>query len=279
MAHSSCTSRNWLTVAVVCLGSGTGLPALLAQIGPEADATIERCLMSGKVKGKSQELDGVTRPVKLKLECDGETRNAVFKTWDSFHLGLTRLQDGSWEMNFADSYRFERAAYLVDRELGLNMVPVAVIRGVRRNQGALIDWVSEASHENDPERTLTSSCVAALAPQKAAMHLFDALIYNIDRNVGNWLVDSTNQRLFLIDHSRSFRPWAQVPESFLAKRVWLTRELHSHLAALTRERLTELLSDLIGPAQIDALISRRDQLLELIEKARNERGESVVFRD
>lgn len=252
---------------------------MAAQIGPESDLEIERCLKSGHVDRKGENLVGVTRSVRLELECDGKTRSAVFKTVDTFHRGLTRFEDGSWEMNFADSYKFERAAYLVDRELGLNMVPVAMIREVRRNQGALIDWIPNTSHENDPARPLTPSEVAALAPQKAAMHLFDALIYNIDRNVGNWLVDIDNRRLYLIDHSRSFRSSSRVPQTFLEKRIWLTREMHANLAAVSRGRLTDVLEGLVEPGQIDALLSRRDQLLEIVKSACDEYGENVVFRD
>lgn len=279
MAHSSCSPRVWLTAVAISCALGESLPARIAQVGPELDATVEQCLTSGQVKKKRERLDGVTRPMKLELVCDGETRFAVFKTLDAFRLGLTRLQNGSWEMNFADSYRFERAAYLLDRELGLNMVPVAVIREIRRTRGALIEWIPDAAHENDPVRILTPSDVAALASQKTAMYLFDALIYNIDRNVKNWLVDPDSRRLFLIDHSRSFRTSSQIPESFPGKRVWLTRELQGNLAALSRERLTELLAGLIEPGQIDALLSRRDQLLEIIDAASEELGENVVFRD
>lgn len=279
MARSSYTARIWLIAVTACLECGAGLAPLLAQIGAETDAAIEHCLMAGTVGKKRARLDGVTRPVRLGLECEGESRSAAFKTLDTYRMGLTRLGDGSWEMHFADSYKFERAAYLLDRELGLNMVPVAVIRNLRGTPGALVDWVPGASHETDPQRPLTSSDVVALAESKATMHLFDALIHNIDRNPGNWLVDLDSLRLFLIDHSRSFRPSEQVPESFLTKRVWLTRELHENLAALTRERLTELLEGLIEPGRIDALLSRRDQLLEIIESACAELGEDLVFRE
>jgi hypothetical protein len=167
----------------------------------------------------------------------------------------------------------------VDRELGLNMVPVAVIRTVRRMPGALVDWVRNASHESALEPALTSGEVAALAEQKALMHLFDALIFNADRNASNWLIDHDRHRLYLIDHSRSFRVSGRVPETYLSKRVRLPREVYENLVALSRSRLDALLADVLEPGQIEALMSRRDRLLEIIESACLELGEEAVIKD
>jgi hypothetical protein len=275
------SSSSWqipLIVAAITQLVGPGIDLGAAQIGPQADAAIERCLGSGKVLRGRQALEGVTRPVRLQIACEGGNRSAVFKTLDSFRRGLTRLGDGTWEMNFIDSYRLERAAYLVDRELGLNMVPVAVIREIRGEAGALIDWIPDALHEEDIEPPLNGIEVAALAPQKAMMHLFDALIYNTDRNTGNWLIGDNRRQLFLIDHSRSFRYSQEVPEAFIGKRLWLTRGMYDGLAGLNRQRLIELLAGLIDTGQIDAMLRRRDRVLEMIDAACAELGEDVVIR-
>jgi len=250
---------------------------LMTQIGVEPDAAIEHCLMSASTIKKTGNLKGTTRPVRMQVECDGQSRAAVFKSMDVFRRGLTEMQDGTWEMNFGDSYKFERAAYLLDRELDLNMVPVAVIRRVKRTEGSLIDWIAGATHENDPKRPLSPADVAALAPQKAIMHLFDALIYNFDRNVKNWLVEE--RRLYLIDHSRSFRELNELPESYLNRRAQLTRDLAERLEALDEEGLTLLLEGLITRGQIRALLFRRDEILEKIDRDCEVYGEDLVFRE
>ena len=279
MALASYKAIGPMTLVLACLISGRGLLAQSTQIDPERDAEIEQCLSTGEIKKKTEPLEGVTRPVRVEIGCDGGTRNAAFKTLDVYRRGLTRLGDGSWEVNFADTYRFERAAYLIDRELGLSMVPAAVIRTVRLQEGALVDWVPGASHERDLVPALTGSEIAALADEKALMHLFDALIFNTDRNAKNWLIGSDRQSLYLIDHSRSFRASKVVPESFLSKRVWLTRQVYTNLVGLRRGRLIELLDGLVQPGLVDALLSRRDQLLELIESACAEVGEDLVIRE
>lgn len=279
MARWLHVSRIWLVgVAACCVWEDCRSP-LFAQIDREADAAIEHCLSSGEVAKRQVQLDGVTRPVRVLVDCDGESRLAAFKTLDSYRRGLTRFGDGSWLVNFADSYKFERAAYLLDRELGLNMVPVAVIRVIRRQEGALVDWLADGSHETEIEPPLTGSEIAALWAQKAMMHLFDALICNIDRNQGNWLIGSDRHRLYLIDHSRSFLASKHVPETIFEKRIWLPREMFTNMAELNEERLNELLGDLLRSEQIRALLIRRDQLLEIIESAAARLGEDLVIRE
>ena len=71
---------------------------------------------------------------------------AAFKYVDEFKPGLTRFSSGA-EMNFSDSYKYDRAAYLLDRQLGLGMVPVAVLREYDRKQGAVIQWVANTIDE------------------------------------------------------------------------------------------------------------------------------------
>lgn len=279
MAQPSYKSRFWLITIAACCTWGVCLTPREARSGGETDAAIEHCLSSGQVAKERVRLDGVTRPVRVTLECDGETRLAAFKTLDSYRRGLTRFGDGSWLVNFADSYKFERAAYLLDRELGLNMVPVAVIRVIRRQEGALVDWLADGSHETEIEPPLTGSEIAALWAQKAMMHLFDALICNIDRNQGNWLIGSDRHRLYLIDHSRSFLASKHVPETIFEKRIWLPREMFTNMAELNEERLNELLGDLLRSEQIRALLIRRDQLLEIIESAAARLGEDLVIRE
>lgn len=252
---------------------------LLGQFGPQTDPAVERCLAEGESVKKIRTLGGVTRPELYRLECDGRSREAVFKSLDEFQRGVTRFDEGGWEGNFSDSYRYERAAYLLDRELGLNRVPVAVIRRVKRNDGALIDWIENASHEGAPKNPPTPRQMATLAPQKAEMRIFDALIYNVDRSSSNWLVGDVDWKLFLIDHPRSFRELEELPKAFLEERAWLSRQLHDRLRELTEARLNERLDGILSRGQIRSLLARRDRILEKIAEDVEKYGAAVVFQD
>jgi len=254
------------------------LPSTLTATGPEdADSVIERCLAEGKILEKLKNLEGVTRPELFLIECEGMERWAVVKKLDETLRGVKRFEDGTWEMNYSDSYRYERAAYLLDRELGLNMVPVAVIREVKRREGAVVEWIDDASHVKDAPKRPTGPQAAELARQKAVMRLFDALIFNSDRNQSNYLVGDEDWRLYLIDHSRAFREVGTLPEPFQESRARLSRDLYQRLEALDEGPLMELMEGLISQGQVRKMLERRDKILEKIKRDCEEWGDNVVF--
>ncbi len=255
-----------------------GAAAALAQGMAASDAEIESCLANGKIRRGAEELIGITRPVKVEIECNGSTREAVFKSLDEHKLGRTKLASGNWEFNFSDSYRYERAAYLLDRRLGLGMVPVAVLQRYRGTDGALIAWIPDTVHENRVSAPLRGAAMAALIRQKSRMHLFDALISNTDRRAENMLIDESSGKLYLIDHSRAFRESPKLREEFAEGRVWLTRELYDNLVALDAESLQELTDGLISTPQLEALLARRDLIVAKIDQDRQEYGDDAVFR-
>jgi hypothetical protein len=245
---------------------------------PPDDAAIERILLEGEIVEMTPIGSGSSRPMKLELELDGATRTAAFKTIDVFKPGVTRFERAGTEFNFRDSYRFERAAYLVDRMLGLHMVPVAVLRAIRSERGAVVDWVADAIGEGERvERGLMPPDRMRLVLQRARMDLFDALIGNVDRNVGNQLWTIADWELHLIDHSRSFRTSKKLTEAFTRSRARLSRELFGALRALDRESLNAELEELLDSAQIKALLARRDRILAKIARDREAFGDEQVF--
>ena len=142
-----------------------------AQISNLADNAIEACLNEGKIGKSAGKIQGVTRPRRLEIECSVDVDSAVFKVVDDHRRGLPAKVGGFQEMNFSDSYKYERAAYLLDRELGLNLVPVAVIREVKGSEGALVAWIPNTTHESRMTQIPTGLQLAELAQQKAFMRL------------------------------------------------------------------------------------------------------------
>jgi hypothetical protein len=245
----------------------------------ESDAEVEACLTDGKILKGAEDLVGITRPVKVEVECDGGKREAVFKNLDQHKRGSTRLESGEVEFNFSDSFRYERAAYLLDRELGLDMVPVAVLGKRKGSDGVLVDWIPNTVHENKVTTAFTGPQMASQFRQKSRMHLFDSLIYNIDRRPENILVEQSTGEIFLIDHSRAFREKKELRQEFAEGRVWLSRDFYDNLVALTAESLAELKDGLISKAQLEALLSRRDLIVAKIDADRQEYGDEAVFME
>ena len=241
-----------------------------------SDEAMESFLLNAEVVGIQQMLPGSTYPMAVELESHGTVRRAAYK-YRPADLPLT--EDTVIGEPLADSYLYEVAAYRIDRELGLGLVPVSVIRDIHA-EGALIEWIENAMTEEKLRQAADNQGVPeSLARQKAVMILFDALILNKDRKPSDQLVTPEDWRLHLLDHSRSFQVSDEVPEAFLSRPVSLPRALLHRLVQLNTESLTELLDGLVTAAQVEAMLRRRDRILEKIALDREKYGDAVVFQD
>jgi hypothetical protein len=112
--------------------------------------------------------------------------------------------------------------------------------------------------------------------QQHTMFLFDSLIDNFDRHAGNILV-TPDWKLILIDHTRSFTLERKLrqPEKIL----FVEKDILARLKELDKDILNKRLGKYIGPPLIEALLQRRDLLLERFDQLIEERGEKVVIID
>jgi serine/threonine protein kinase len=245
-----------------------------------ADQEIERFLLEGNVVASEKVGTGITKPWKVTLELDGKTMRALFKDIDVEKPGMTRFPGGKSEMNFSDKYIYERAAYLLDRRLDMNMVPVAVKRQWLDKTGAMIEWFEGAISEKDRlEQGIGPDDPVAADHQMAIMRLFDALIYNADRNQTNMLYKGDEWKLHLTDHSRSFRRDTDLPDAFMIRPASLPAALLEALESLDEKELKTLLKNLVSGPQIKSLMQRRDLILEKIAEDRSLYGDDMVLQE
>jgi len=106
------------------------------------------------------------------------------------------------------------------------------------------------------------------------MKIWDELIQNKDRNRGNllWTSDWT---LWLIDHTRAFRL-----EKKLQKPEDLTRcerGLLDGLRRLTAESLAKEVGDFLSPAEQEAVLARRDELVRHFNERIAKLGDGILF--
>jgi hypothetical protein len=241
------------------------------------DEEVETILLEGDLLGWRELGTGVTHPLLLRLEGGGRTLQALYKTVDIEQVGVTQGEEGeTTSVYFVDRHRHERAAYLLDRRLGLMMVPVAVNREIDGQEGAVVHWIPDTITEKERrDRELPLS--PGLLAQRDIMFVFDALTYNVDRHLENCLLDLESGRLYLIDHSRAFDLTPGLPEGFRELRLALPRELVTRLRELTERDLRRLLRGLVSRRRIQVLLDRRDRILAKIEEDRQRHGEAGVF--
>lgn len=233
----------------------------LTWLGLEPD--IERFLLEAEVTKLDYIGTGVTRPQRAELEPGGPIGRMAWKPLPPGMRG-----------GFMESYKSEIAAYVLDRLLGLEMVPPAIEREIRGRAGAAIMWIEDAHpwDLNNPPQGPEPKW----SRQISAMKLFDQLIANIDRNQGNLMYDD-DWHLFLIDHSRAFTTRTSL--SGIAELNRVHRATWERIEALTRDELDEALGPWLQPRQINALLTRRDRMRAVIMKMVKARGEAAVFFD
>lgn len=95
--------------------------------------------------------------------------------------------------------------------------------------------------------------------------IFSALIDVEPRLEEAIMVIPEERRIVLSDNSRSFSHSPEIQERFLPYlRGPVRPPLELALKSLDREELSGLLSDCLSDGQIDALLGRRDRILEIL---------------
>lgn len=243
-----------------CLISGR----TVAETWPEAEA-LERFLEQAEVTASSPLEAGITKSLRLTLELNGETRRAIFKSFNQT----------------SDSWRREVAAYEMDKLLGFGMVPPTIKRKYRGRLGGLQLWVegspvasAEVPHDLDAWRG-----------QVSEMWLFDYLIGNIDRHLENAIM-TPEQHLVLIDNSKAFQAYPQVLDSIdsavgaTRASFWMIeydssraryptsyrKELVDRIHSLTRSDLKAAIGPYVDGPSRRSLLQRRDEILEVLAR-------------
>ena len=154
---------------------------------------------------------GVTETWRVTLEGSGMTHAASFQYVDE-RAAVKNLPDGTKELHFVDSYRYNIAGYRLANLLGLdNLVPVSVERTWRGKRGAMTWWVDDVMMDEAGmnERDLRAPDQAAWSRQTYRVRVFNELIYDTDRNKSNLLI-TNDWNIWLIDFSRAFRRWKKI---------------------------------------------------------------------
>ena len=267
-------------VAVAC--------SFLARTGPQAatsaaqagtpsmavhsmsDEDIERFLLKAKIVRSRSAGKGITGSIRATLSDGTLTHDAHVQTIDEAKREFRSIQ--GVEFNFRDSWTFNIAAYRIDRMLGLRFVPVSVERRWRSESAAFTWWIDEVlMDEGDRlKKGLNAPNPRQWNEEMQLVRLFDQLIYNIDRNLGN-LIITKDWQIWAIDHTRAFRTHETLKSPGNIARC--DRQVFERLKELDAGTMKRALGPYLNTFEINSLLKRRDAIVALIEK----RGETGLF--
>jgi hypothetical protein len=257
----------WIAVAIGVAYDGSSLraqstPAAQAALAVPSDAEIEQFLLKADVTKTKTTPKGITGSLQATLSDGKMTHDAHIQLIDE---SKREFQTGKGtEFNFRDSWTFNVAGYKIDRLIGLNMVPVSVSRRYQSKPAAWTWWVDDVAMDEGDRLKKKISPPEALSwnHQMQMVRLFDQLIYNMDRNMGNLLI-TKNWRVWAIDHTRAFRTHETLKSPESVSRC--DRQVFEKLKQLEKETVKREVGTMLDEWQVRSLLARRDLIVKRIE--------------
>ena len=256
----------------------------IAQFTPEELAERgkwEKFLESAAVTDSEQpwrDEEARTNPWRLTLEQNGVKHRAIWKDAQGRMRG------------FIENWKWEIAAYRLDKYLGLNMIPPTVEREFQGKRGSCQFYVENTPTllvvQNEKRKKPSYKIYPfnlALYKQRA----FDNLLANKDRHLNQFLI-TDDWRIILIDHSRSFETTKKSTKKLIYDEKYhegprlmsqLPRTLVEKLREMNHEVIREVVGEYLTDNEIEAVLARRDLIIQWIEKRIKEVGEDKVLYD
>ncbi|MGB2907115.1 MAG: hypothetical protein WBB73_08435 [Candidatus Aminicenantaceae bacterium] len=256
---------------------GICLPAL-AQFNPEElekRPEWEGFLVNAESIDQSRMNTGqaVTNPWILTLSHNGVTNKAIWKNPSGRMKGY--LENWKWEI----------AAYKLDKLLGLNMVPPTVERRFEGDRGSAQLWIEGCFTLRDKVEDDIKTPSHKVFHFNRAYYLqraFDNLIANDDRHQNQYLI-TEDFRMLLIDHSRSFQTSGKFTNDLIYSKKngnemkQLPAAFIEKLRALDFAMIKEAVGEYLNEKEITAVLKRRDLILKAVDKLIEELGEEKVL--
>lgn len=264
---------------------GAGLASLLAaQFTPQELTqrdTWESFLATADIVRFESAGEGVTNPYRISLKKGEVEAKAFWKNVDE------TLGEGA-----LDNWRFEIAAYRLDKLLGLGMIPPVIERAFQGKPGSLSLFAASKYSLlkiMDESIPIPPQEADQINKMKYLTRAFDCLIANDDRTQQNILY-TDDWRTILIDHSRAFRFDQEHAQRLIygrngfktiAGKPMLFRQLPRTFVQAVRSLDAGRIKQAVGPyltdAEIRAIVSRQRILLEEVEDLIKEKGEAGVL--
>jgi hypothetical protein len=212
------------------------------------------------------------------------------------HDATVETEDGTTPSR--RNYKFNVAAYELDKVLGLNLVAPSVVRTVNGQSASVTWWVDDVVMAESDRRSkkIEPPDPESWNKQMQAVRVFDELVSNPYRNINpervlttglsdgplpnyTWgeLLITRDWRIWLVDHSGTFRSTKQLQHPQSLTRC--DRTLLRRLRELNQQTFQQKLGKYLSSTQMDALEARRAMIVRHFEEQITSKGDDAVLYD
>jgi hypothetical protein len=234
--------------------------------GDESREDVEYYLMNAAVVDVYKDaVPGRTAAWRIDLD-DGETkRKAMFKTVDD-----TR------PTGLPDSFKYELAAYALDKLLDFQKIPPAVERKIDDTWGSLQIMIEKCFDLDEQQRNdITPADPQAFANTLEEINVFENLVYKERDELDDILIQEETWKIFRVDFSEAFSPSQDlIPEQNITR---CSKKLFQNLQNLSDEVIQARLDPYLNDKELSTLLSRKALIIKTIKKRIEEKGEEAVL--
>jgi hypothetical protein len=236
---------------------------------------MKQFLLTAKVLSSRQTNKGVTLPWRLTMSDGSLTHDGGFQSIDE-HANSKHFEDGTTEINYVDSYKYNVAAYALAEMLGVeDIMPVYVERKWNGMVGSLSWWLKVKMDEGERlKQKLRAPDQESWNNQMYRIRDFDELVYDTDPNLTNVLIGE-DWKIYRIDFSRAFR--LQKTLKYAPNLVRIDRRFFEKLKSLDEKELTQKTKTYLTKPEIQAVMARRDKIVAYFQMLIAQKGESEVL--
>ncbi len=240
------------------------------------DAEMEDFLRRARIEHTETLSVGVTGSRRAVLSLNGRSHEAHIQSVDAVEPRHRPRAGKDIELYFRDSYRYNIAAYRLDRLLDLHMVPVSVKRSFRGEMAAFTWWVDDVLMMEKDRRAgdVEPPFPRSWKEQGHRRRIFNQLIYNADPNQSNILI-TRDWKVWSIDYTRAFRRHKTLADP--SRLVKIEGSLLERLRALRPKQIKSRLRDSLTAGELRPLLARRDAIVEHFDREIERRGAAAVI--
>lgn len=176
----------------------------------------------------------------------------------------------------AESYKYELAAYALDKLLGFNKIPPVIEKEIEGSKGSLQIRVEDCTPLDDLQRTETTPPDSqAFANALEEINVFENLVYKERDELDDILIHEESWSVFRVDFSQAFEPSPElIPGQEITR---CSKALYQNLQKLSDEVIKARLKYYLNDEEMSALLTRKALIIQTLEKLIEEKGEAAVL--